>query len=205
MQSPAHSVDRFNPNDWYWQVGEDSTQVFKSRTGKFVNVNDSDFKQWTDAGALPSKIPSAADLYEVLKQQAPDVLKQSEAALEGTGDLEPNQVWDVRVRSGLNLSFTGKDSLNGCYGIDRDHQLLVFGIAAGIGTGKGLPKGGDSVVITDAQGAPHEFTEDEFLLFATTVRDYVYDLNLALSGSADWPNRRQTVGSTPRQAKEKKT
>jgi hypothetical protein len=204
MQAPARSVDRFNPNDWYWQVGEDPTQVFKSKTGKFVSVNDKDFKEWTEAGSLPSKIPSADDLYEVLKQQAPDVLKQSEVALEETGDLVPHQVWDVRIRSGLNLRFTGKDTLSGCYSIDRDHQLLIFGITAGIGAGKGLPKGADTVSIIDQQGNHHEFTEEEFLSFAVAVRDYVYDLNQSLTGNADWPDRDQTVGLT-RPAKEKRT
>jgi hypothetical protein len=63
----------FMPHFWYW-VAEDG-RVYSSERQMIVNVDDSDFKKWLDAGFVPTKWPR--DIHgEETKDALRDVVKQ---------------------------------------------------------------------------------------------------------------------------------
>lgn len=60
----------FTPRDWYWIVGESTTQVYSSKTGDFVPVANAQYQAWLAQGKLPTKIDTEANLGEVLAAYA---------------------------------------------------------------------------------------------------------------------------------------
>lgn len=56
----------YTPENWYWIVGDSTTQVFSSASGDYVAVDDATFVAWKADGTVPTSIASAAELGEVL-------------------------------------------------------------------------------------------------------------------------------------------
>lgn len=67
----------YNPRDWYWFVAGDNTQVYSSKSGNFVPINDAGYLAFIGAGGLASRIANVAELGEVL---APYNLRPAHAA-----------------------------------------------------------------------------------------------------------------------------
>ena len=57
-----------NPNDWYFAIGGDQTQVFHSGRGVFVPAADAAFIAWMSVGKTATALPSVSDLGSVLAQ-----------------------------------------------------------------------------------------------------------------------------------------
>lgn len=51
-------MNTYNPKDWYWQIGDDSTRFWSSKDKAFVTE--------LPDGAQPSRIASEVELYDVL-------------------------------------------------------------------------------------------------------------------------------------------
>lgn len=84
------SIPAYNPRDWYWIVGGDETKVYSSARGDFFPVADSAYRAWLAAGALPSRVDTAATLGEVL---APYNLRPTHAAtLNGYTDSQASKL-----------------------------------------------------------------------------------------------------------------
>jgi len=56
----------YRAQDWYWRVGGDPGQVFSSKTGDFVPINNAAFLAWCADGTVPTSIDTAANLGGVL-------------------------------------------------------------------------------------------------------------------------------------------
>jgi hypothetical protein len=56
----------YNPQDWYWIVGGSTTQVYSSKTGNYVPVNDASYQAWLALDNHPTKIDTEANLGEVM-------------------------------------------------------------------------------------------------------------------------------------------
>lgn len=80
----------YNPKDWYWVVAGDTSKVFSSKIGDFVQASDPTYQAWVASGGVPTNIVSAAELGEVL---APYNLRPVHAAtLDGYTDSQASKL-----------------------------------------------------------------------------------------------------------------
>ena|SRR5580765_7767177 len=58
----------YNPNDWYWIVGGNASQVYSSKAAirNYVPVADTVYLAWIADGTLPTQIDTEANLGTVL-------------------------------------------------------------------------------------------------------------------------------------------
>ncbi len=110
----------------------------------------------------------------------------------------PAQAYETAIASGLVVTSTSTPALNGTYSVTPTAQRNFASIAAGIGSGQGLPHGAATISWLDVQGAPHVFTAVQILSLADAVRDYVYDLQQAQAAleaatAAAWPAANVTL------------
>lgn len=81
----------FDANNWYWSIGNDSTQVFSSARGVMVASTDPIFIAWATDGTTPSKIDTVSNLGGVLaavriRPTDPTVLAAYQQALASSVD-----------------------------------------------------------------------------------------------------------------------
>ncbi len=110
----------------------------------------------------------------------------------------PAQRYDLAIAAGIVVTSSGTPTLNGTYSVAPTAQRNFASIAAGIGSGQGLPHGVTTISWLDVQGAPHVFTAAQILDLAGAVRDYVYDLQIAQTAleagvTATWPSSNVTI------------
>lgn len=67
----------YDPYDWYWIVAGDETKVYSSASGNYVQAADAGYVSWLARGNSPTRIPSEAELGDVL---APYQLRPTPAA-----------------------------------------------------------------------------------------------------------------------------
>lgn len=68
----------FTPQNWYWTIGGDVSQVFAGARGVLVPANDAAYQVWLAAGNFPTPIDSIVNLAGVL---APYRLRPTDAAM----------------------------------------------------------------------------------------------------------------------------
>jgi hypothetical protein len=56
----------YDPYNWYWAVGGDTSKAFSSASGDYVQANDATFVAWQEDGTMPTNIPNEDELGEVL-------------------------------------------------------------------------------------------------------------------------------------------
>lgn len=56
----------YNPADWYWTVGGDTTRVFSSKSGDYVPSTDAAYAAFLSDGTAATRIDTEANLGEVL-------------------------------------------------------------------------------------------------------------------------------------------
>jgi hypothetical protein len=83
---------------------------------------------------------------------------------------------------GLTVSSTSTPALNGTYSITPTAIAYVDSIVASIDAGRGLPGGQSTFIYKDSSGGSHSFSSANFLNLAVALRDYVYNLNLYMTG-----------------------
>jgi hypothetical protein len=54
------------PNDWYWVVAGDETQVYSSARDAYFPISDSAYITWKQAFCEPSRIPTEAEMLAIL-------------------------------------------------------------------------------------------------------------------------------------------
>jgi hypothetical protein len=149
----------YNPQNWYWQVAGNSTQVWSSARLAYVPASDSIYEAWLAAGNQPTNIVSAPDLLGVMQQQA---------------------VPRFQV-SGVAIISTSTPSLSGTYAIDPASLANLTALSTGIAAGKPLPGGGTTFNYADIAGVQRAFTAASFLNLAAAIETYVYDFDQALA------------------------
>lgn len=59
---------RYNPRDWYWQIGDDASAVYASKIAAFVSNDEGSFVAWRqEAGHLVSRAANMDELVYVLR------------------------------------------------------------------------------------------------------------------------------------------
>lgn len=80
----------YNPQNWYWYVGGDTSKAFSSASGDYVPSNDPTFTDWVAQGNVPTAIDSEANLGEVL---APYAIRPVAAnVLDSYKSVQANQI-----------------------------------------------------------------------------------------------------------------
>lgn len=83
-------MSEFNPLDWYWVVNGATEEVYASKSGGFVSVNNPAYVAWLAAGDRPTRIASEAELGEVLA--AYSVRPVAASVLDGYQDTQSRQL-----------------------------------------------------------------------------------------------------------------
>lgn len=68
----------YNPADWYWKVGADTSKVFSSLTGDYVDLNAAAYLAFLAGGGVPTAIGTEDELGAVL---APHSVRPSRAGI----------------------------------------------------------------------------------------------------------------------------
>lgn len=63
-------MKEYTPQNWYWIVGNDETQVYSSASGDYVPVSDATYVSWLADGGKATRITSSDELGEVLAAYA---------------------------------------------------------------------------------------------------------------------------------------
>jgi len=56
----------YDPRNWYWIVGGDTSRVYSSRIGNYVSPDNATYVAWLAAGGVTTRILNADELAEVL-------------------------------------------------------------------------------------------------------------------------------------------
>lgn len=64
------------PRDHYWIVAGDETRLWSSAARARVSPDDAGYVAFLDRGGLPTRILNEAELWDVLREQAPDRLPE---------------------------------------------------------------------------------------------------------------------------------
>ena len=68
----------YAPRDWYWIVRGNETRRWSSAARGYVPADDPAYLAFVDRKGLPSTIASEAELWDVLRDQAPDRLPDNQ-------------------------------------------------------------------------------------------------------------------------------
>jgi hypothetical protein len=88
----------FTPQNWYWSVAGNSSQVWSSKANAFVSTGDTTYEAWLDAGNNPTPISTVGKAMGVVISQT-GMLDDSDVTMNRTSEA---------VSLGLN-SWTGTD------------------------------------------------------------------------------------------------
>lgn len=180
----------FDKTDWYFVVGSDIENVFSSAQAKVVPTTDNSYVQWKATGGIPQPVQSYSDLYDFLEREG--MLSTAIlTALNEINGLTATQKYAALLASGLTITSTSSPDIVGHYVITDATQFDIMGLVLGILAGQGFPGGVDKFPWADAAGNTHLFTPDEFVLFATAVRDYVAAVRAAAASigpNVAWPS-----------------
>lgn len=61
----------FNIQNWYWIVCDKPNLVYSSRRAGYFPADDSEYTSWKNAGNIPTKIDTEANLIDVFEAQYP--------------------------------------------------------------------------------------------------------------------------------------
>ena len=106
--------------------------------------------------------------------------------------------YNTAINGGIVLTSTGTPVLNGTYSVTPEACANISGVMSGISNGMGLPGSGSTFGYLDSTGNAHAFDATHFTAFAKTVRDYVYQCDIALAtiqkgGTATFPSNQVTI------------
>lgn len=74
IQAAVDVVSLYDPGSWYWIVAGDETRRWSSADRAYVATDDAGYVAFLDRGCMPTTIKSEAELWDVLRDQAPDRL-----------------------------------------------------------------------------------------------------------------------------------
>jgi hypothetical protein len=189
----------YNPNQWYWIVGNDPINVFSSVAAAEVSqVSDSGYLSFLSAGNHPSRVSGYAVLYDVLVSAAPAVATAATSFFMSKNALTTATIINNLLNSGITITSIGNSSLNGTYPCDPATQIKVVSIVTGINSGKGLPDGNSSYGVMDMSGNVNNFSATDYINLSAAIESYVYNLyatetTLLAGGNPSWPSPNITI------------
>jgi hypothetical protein len=70
----------YNPADWYWFIGADTSNAWSSKSCSLVPTTDTNYVAWTQMDCAPSNAATMADLEAVLREVYPRGTMKTAAA-----------------------------------------------------------------------------------------------------------------------------
>lgn len=108
----APTRGRFDPTDWYWQIGDDLTRFFSSKTGGYVQPDDPALLAWLANDHRVSQIASETELWDILAERYPDGLPNVPEARNKGADFE----WNSLPRGAKKLLFSHENRIRALEG-----------------------------------------------------------------------------------------
>lgn len=151
-------VQKYNPLNWYWQVGGVTTQFWSSKTMSYVSSSNSTYVAWA-VNNKPTPIANAGSLVQVMYTQ-----------------VEP-----YVLSLGVAVTSTGTPSLNATYALDSASFSKLNTITSLLSNGKPLPGGGTTFSYPDITGNLHTFTSTNILNLAAALQNWRYSWETGVS------------------------
>jgi hypothetical protein len=190
----------------YWFIGEDTDNVWSLDDHALLGIADTDYIFWaSQPDNKTQRIPSTADLYDVIASSYPEKLAVSAPALEEEGGLRPIQAFEYRMVAGVNITYTGEPTLDGHYAVD-DPWLTRLMTGALVRCGSTalnvcsipFPGGGSTYDYLDADLVTHTMSIVQMKTISLAIDDYFAQLQAQLEvglaeGTPVWPSADITV------------
>lgn len=144
--------------NWYYQVTQYPGQVFSTQIMSYVTDDDPTYLNWMASGFTADTIDTAQILSQVLL----------------------NNWLPFYLTNGVAASSQLNPLLSGTYAVQDQDITRISAIATGIASGKGLPGGGTTFWYADIADNLHSFTQEEFLTFAKSIENWMYDLRISI-------------------------
>jgi hypothetical protein len=155
---------------WYYQVSQFPNQVFSTDQMAYVSIDDPDYQSWTQGGLIADQFTTGSELTSLLLSN-----------------------WlPFYLPRGVEVSSSTNPLLSGTYAVQDADTARISSIATGIASGKGLPGGGSTFWYAHINDQLHSFTQEEFLNFAKSIENWMYNLRIAIRTISQ-----QNVGSIP--------
>lgn len=143
---------------WYWNVVEFQDQVFGSQSMSYIPLDDPQYQDWLVRFNQATAINTGQELGAVLIQN-----------------------WTpMYLGNGLAITSMLNPGLNGTYAVQDPDLNRISSISTGIAAGKGLPGGGETFYYADMSDNLHAFNATEFLNFAKSIENFIYNLRVTL-------------------------
>lgn len=99
----------YNPRDWYWRVAGSTAQVYSSKVGNYVSVDDATYVAWSaEPTHLTSNIASEAELGEVL---APYSLRPAASAANVLDGYKKKKSLNLTIEDAAKIFFNHENRL----------------------------------------------------------------------------------------------
>ena len=158
----------YNPSNWYWIVGESTTEVYSSARAEYVSLTDATYTAWLASRNHPTLIDTDANLQVVLYQSG---------------------VLGVAITSGST------PAINGSYLITPQSKLDIEGVIDNIELNGTFPGGASTFPWLDISDTPHVFPSvSVFKEFATAIAAFVAAIEEFIdTGSGSPPSNQITI------------
>lgn len=180
-------MNLYNPENWYWVIADNTSEVFSSASGTLVVTTDATYQAWRAAGNLPSRASGITwtELSDVLQQQAPDAWLRAAATLQASGGLTLAQGATLALAIGLTVTISGSMTLAATvFPVDPTTAAKITDVVATINATGGFPGAVSSFPMKDATGAWHTFeTVAQYKAVAAALSAYAAPLNLIIDGN----------------------
>lgn len=156
--------------NWYYQVSQFPNQVFSTARMAYVPIDDLDYQSWKLGNLTTDQFSTGSTLTPLLLQN-----------------------WlPFYLTRGVEVTSMTNPLLSGTYAVQDADTARISSIATGIASGKGLPGGGSTFWYADINDQLHSFTQEEFLNFAKSIENWMYDLRISIRTISQ-----QNIGSIP--------
>ena len=107
--------------------------------------------------------------------------------------LTPQQLYANAISSGLTINWTESNNLNGTFNVDDQSRSFIVAETVSILLNNTMTNGANSRYWQDASGNLHLISVTQFVIFATTVAQYVDACQAALVTNTAMPNNIITI------------
>ena len=174
----------YNVQNWYWNVGASTTQVYSSAARNYVPVTDATYITWAAQGNTAIPVAAESDLIALFAAQYP-------AGWPPTPAQVAREAAAAAMVAGIQISSVSTPAINSTYALTDSAQIYINGIMACILATNGFFNGASTQVYFDISGNAKVFPSTTvFKDFALAVGDYINAVTqYALSGG--------TIGRLP--------
>lgn len=169
LQMPI-MIPYYNPNDWYWYIGTDTSKLWSSKRMTYVTPSDPDYQNWQALlGVIILISPDTVSLCSAMQQQAlPGFL----------------MTMNIQIISNSN------PDMNATYGLDPVTLNQIGVVARDVASGIGLPLESTTFQYPSLDGTLKTMSPTDIVNLYKAMRDLVAQISYAVPArimGADMP------------------